>query len=68
MPDRSFRSQEGTSSTSSITPSLLYNSIDDVLNPTRGTIASASLEFAGGPFAGENEFVKTVASYGRYFP
>jgi outer membrane protein insertion porin family len=63
-----IQSQAGTASTSGISPSLLYNSIDDVLNPSRGTIASASFELTGGPLAGDNEFTKTVASYGRYFP
>ncbi len=63
-----LQSQAGTNSTSAIGPSLLYNTIDDVLNPTRGTIASASFEFAGGPLLGTDEFTKYIASYGRYFP
>jgi outer membrane protein insertion porin family len=44
------------------------NTIDDVLNPTRGSIASAMVEVAGGPFGGGNKFVKSVASYGKYIP
>jgi outer membrane protein insertion porin family len=60
--------QAGTASTSSMTPALLYNSIDNILNPTKGTVASISEQFAGGPFLGDNKFSKTIASYGRYFP
>lgn len=60
--------QEGTSTTSSITPSLLYNSIDNVLNPMKGTIASISEQIAGGPLLGDEKFFKTIISWGRYFP
>ena len=47
-----IQDQAGTRTTSSVTPSLNWNSIDDVLNPTKGTIASASVEFAGQRFGG----------------
>lgn len=63
-----IKEQAGTKSTSSITLSLSKNSIDDILNPTRGDIAETSFEFAGGPFLGDNDFYKVIASYGRYFP
>jgi outer membrane protein insertion porin family len=63
-----IRQQKGTSTTSSLTASLTRNSIDDVLNPTKGTVASASVEVAGGVFGGQNEFVKPILSYGHYFP
>lgn len=69
-PDASafLQSQAGTNSTSAIGPSLSYSSIDDVLNPTKGTIASASVEVAGGALSGTNDFVKGILSWGRYFP
>ena len=60
--------QAGISTTSSMTGALVYNSIDNVLNPTKGTIASIAQEFAGGPLLGDNKFLKTIATYGRYFP
>jgi outer membrane protein insertion porin family len=63
-----IKDQAGTKTTSSITLSTSYNSIDDVLNPTKGTIASASVELAGGALLGDNQFVKSIISYGRYFP
>ncbi len=47
---------------------LSRNSIDDVLNPTSGSIATALVEVAGGVFGGDNQFVKSVLSYGKYFP
>jgi outer membrane protein insertion porin family len=63
-----IQSQAGTASTSSIMASLSRNSVDDVTNPMTGTIASASVEVAGGILAGDNEFIKSILSYGHYFP
>jgi outer membrane protein insertion porin family len=60
--------QRGTSTTSSVTASLTRNTIDDVLNPTKGTVASASFELAGGAFGGINQFTKSILTYGQYFP
>ncbi len=60
--------QAGISTTSSITGALVYNSLDDVLNPMKGTIASVTDQFAGGPLFGDNKFDKLILSYGRYFP
>jgi outer membrane protein insertion porin family len=69
-PNASFyvQSQEGDLSTSSVTASLGYNSIDDMMNPTRGTFNDYILEVAGGPFGGDNEYVRGIVTYGRYFP
>ncbi|OPY69221.1 MAG: Outer membrane protein assembly factor BamA precursor [Syntrophorhabdaceae bacterium PtaU1.Bin034] len=63
-----IQEQAGTKSTSSVTASLTRNTIDDILNPSIGVIASASLEVAGGPFMADNNFIKGILSYGRYFP
>ncbi len=60
--------QRGTTSTSSVTGSLSYITIDDLLNPTKGVVNNYSLEVAGGPFLGDNNFIKAITSYGRYFP
>ena len=60
--------QAGTSTTSAVSTSLVRNTIDDILNPSRGSIASVMVEVAGGPFGGDNKFVKSVASYGKYIP
>jgi outer membrane protein insertion porin family len=63
-----IKEQEGTRSTSSVTASLQKNTIDDVLNPTKGVNSELSFEVAGGPFGGDNDFYRTVGSYGRYIP
>lgn len=63
-----IREQEGTSSTSSVTLYLNKNTIDDVLNPSKGVNAEISFELAGGPFGADNDFYRTVGHYGRYFP
>jgi outer membrane protein insertion porin family len=60
--------QHGTSVTSAVSVALARSTIDDVLNPSRGSIARAMVEVAGGPFQGDNKFVKSVVSYGRYIP
>jgi outer membrane protein insertion porin family len=60
--------QAGTSSTSAVSASITRNTIDDILNPSRGSTAIALVEVAGGPFGGMNKFVKEVVSYGQYIP
>ncbi|MBP7528046.1 MAG: outer membrane protein assembly factor BamA [Syntrophorhabdaceae bacterium] len=63
-----IKEQEGTSLTSSMIYSIAKNTIDDVLNPTKGVNTAISLETAGGPFGGDNYFVALSAFYGRYIP
>ncbi|MGD0229380.1 MAG: outer membrane protein assembly factor BamA [Syntrophorhabdales bacterium] len=63
-----IQSQMGTSATSAVNASLSRNTIDDVLNPSRGSFASALVEVASRSFGGDNEFVKSVVSYGHYIP
>lgn len=63
-----IKEQEGSSTTSSVTWSLTKNTIDDVLNPTKGINSELSFELAGGVFGGTNDFYRSVGSYGRYFP
>jgi outer membrane protein insertion porin family len=62
------QSQTGELSTSSVTASLGYNTIDDMMNPTKGVFNDYILEVAGGPFGGDNKFVRGIVTYGRYFP
>lgn len=63
-----IKAQEGRQITSALSFSLNKNTIDDVLNPTRGMNAEIIAEMAGGLFGGDNKFVSLVATYGRYFP
>jgi outer membrane protein insertion porin family len=62
------KEQEGTKITSSVTLSLTKNTIDDILNPSKGVNSGISLEVAGGPFSGDNYFYRTIAFYGKYIP
>jgi outer membrane protein insertion porin family len=56
----------GEHTTSSITPSIRYDSRDKAINPTEGTNASLSVEYAG--LGGDVGFTKYIGEAGRYFP
>jgi len=62
------KEQAGTKLTSAPTISITKNTIDDIMNPYKGVYAVALLEIAGGPFGGDNYFIKTIATYSRYIP
>ena len=62
------KEQRGSSLTSSLTWSLNRNTIDDIQNPSKGDNGGLSLETAGGPLGGDNDFVSIVGYYGRYIP
>lgn len=61
-----IKEQEGTSVTSSITPSITRDTRDNFLDPSRGSKNSLYLVLAG--FGGSNKFIKGVADSGWYFP
>lgn len=58
--------QRGTSTTSSITPSITRDSRDNYLDPSRGSRNSLSVTFAG--LGGSNAFIKGSADSAWYFP
>ncbi|MBA4416955.1 MAG: outer membrane protein assembly factor BamA [Syntrophus sp. (in: bacteria)] len=58
----------GTLSTSSITWSLSNNTIDNIMNPSKGVRSEISYELAGGPLMGDNYFNKGIGVYARYIP
>jgi len=58
--------QEGTKTTSSVTPSLVRDSRDNYLDPSRGSRNSATFTFAG--LGGSNAFIKGVLDSAWYFP
>ncbi|MCX5700496.1 MAG: outer membrane protein assembly factor BamA [Candidatus Omnitrophica bacterium] len=60
--------QYGTKVTSSIIPSVTFDSRDSVFEPRKGNYFGASLEWAGGPLAGDNNFYKFFGRYSHYFP
>ncbi len=61
-----WKSMVGQHTTSSITPSIRYDSRDKAINPTEGTNASLSVEYAG--LGGDVGYTKYVGEAGRYFP
>ncbi len=58
--------QAGTSTTSSITPSITRDSRDNYLDPSRGSRNSLSVTLAG--LGGTNGFVKAIIDSGWFFP
>lgn len=58
--------QAGTSTTSSITPTITRDSRDNYLDPTKGSRNSLSVTLAG--LGGTNGFVKAVFDSGWFFP
>lgn len=63
-----IQDQEGTSTTSSVTAGLRWDSRDKFFLTTRGSVHSFSIEQAGTPFGGSNSFTRYLASTGWYFP
>ncbi|VAW38049.1 Outer membrane protein assembly factor YaeT [hydrothermal vent metagenome] len=59
---KTIRSQEGSSTVSSITPRIRHDSRDDIFFPTEGNVLSFSTELAGSFLGGNNDFVKHEAS------
>jgi outer membrane protein insertion porin family len=58
--------QIGTNTTSSITPSIVRDSRDNYLDPTRGSRNALTFTFAG--LGGTNAFVKGTVDSAWYFP
>ncbi len=63
-----IKEQEGVSTVSSVKALLRHDSRDDFFFPTEGTVATASVEVAGGIVGGNTNYAKYEASAGRYFP
>ncbi|MFH0994129.1 MAG: outer membrane protein assembly factor BamA [Pseudomonadota bacterium] len=63
-----FKDMAGNHTTSSITPSIRYDSTDKAFNPTEGSKNSLSVEYAGDPLGGDVGFTKYIGETGRYFP
>ena len=63
-----IKDQEGKSTTSSLSGAIKRDTRDDAFFPNEGSVTSLSLEFAGGPLGGDNNFVKYIAEGAKYFP
>jgi outer membrane protein insertion porin family len=61
-----IKDEAGSSITSSMTPSLSYDSRDHFFNPTEGTKSGLSMKFAG--LGGDNRFLKSDLGARWYYP
>ncbi len=62
-----IKEQEGTSLTSSVSGTLKRDTRDDAFFPTEGSVTSLTVQFAGGPLGGDNNFIKYVAEGIKYY-
>lgn len=58
----------GTNLISTISPSLTYDSRDNVFDTRKGNLLTASFDFAGGPLGGDKNYTKFFARASHYFP
>jgi outer membrane protein insertion porin family len=58
----------GRQQTRSITLNLNKNTTDKFIDPSRGTIQSVTVEYAGGPLGGDSDFVKYFLNTRAFFP
>ncbi len=63
-----FKQMAGKHTTSSITPSIRYDSRDKAFNPTEGSNSGLSVQYAGDFLGGDIGFTKYQGEVGRYFP
>ncbi len=61
-----IKSEEGTSTTNSITPSVYYDDRNHFFNPSEGSRSMFSLQFAGP--GGDNYFIKLDSKSRWYYP
>ena len=59
---------KGTQHTRSIALSVNRNTTDKFIDPSRGTVESASVEYAGGPLGGDSDFVKYFLNGEVFYP
>lgn len=63
-----IKEQEGRRVESTITTSITRDTRNSLFDPTEGSMIDLSVEFAGGPLGGDNNFAKYVFTGDRYFP
>jgi outer membrane protein insertion porin family len=59
---------KGRQSTRSLAVSLNRNTTDRLIDPSRGSVQSGSVEYAGGPFGGDSQFVKYFLNAKAFYP
>ncbi|MHB8842891.1 MAG: outer membrane protein assembly factor BamA, partial [Candidatus Aquicultor sp.] len=63
-----IQDMKGRHQTSSVRLTLRRDTRDLIFNTTKGSLNSASVEYAGGPLGGTNYFTRFLASSGWYLP
>jgi outer membrane protein insertion porin family len=63
-----IQNSAGLNTTSSVRFTLRRDSRDVLFNTSKGSLNSASVEYAGGPLGGTSQFTRYLASSGWYFP
>ncbi|HEX8043326.1 outer membrane protein assembly factor BamA [Candidatus Deferrimicrobium sp.] len=59
---------KGFQRTRSLSFNLNRNTTDKLIDPSRGTVQSGSVEYAGGPFGGGSQFVKYFLNAKAFYP
>jgi outer membrane protein insertion porin family len=63
-----LQAEEGKSTVSSVTFSVVHNTLDNPMFPSKGFLNIGSTEFAGIIFGGDTDFIKVQAEAGVYIP
>jgi len=59
---------KGLQHTRSLTFAMNRNTTDKFIDPSRGSVQSGSVEFAGGPLGGDSQFVKYFLNAKAFYP
>ena len=59
---------KGRQQTRSVILSVVRNTTDRFIDPSKGDVYSTTLQYAGGPFGGDSEFFKYLLNYKAYYP
>lgn len=62
-----LKQEEGNNQISSITPGIVFDSRDNVFDPSKGSVLSGSFEWAGGTLGGDKDFWKFFSRASHYF-
>jgi outer membrane protein insertion porin family len=63
-----LKDEVGTNMISVLSPSLTYDSRDNVFNTRKGNLFTGDLDLAGGPLGADKSFVKFYGRASHYFP
>ncbi len=63
-----LKQEVGKNTVSSISPGLTFDSRDNVFDPRKGDYFNGSVQWAGGPLAGDKDFWKFFGRASHYFP